>query len=186
MHAVEHDALKDRVEFHHHPAYEPWCRDHGPVFIVNDSERRGQLGIQCVGRKISAVRSGQRHSGAHYRPRPALFHAGHDPRRHDRGQRSGHAHHHREFIKPQPKPRADRAAIEQQLRDFPVYETFCGSAVGLLTRHRWHVVYPTRFVDTQTVVTAVEPDPQITCCRRTRQAMRTEYGSPLRVIERPA
>ncbi len=23
------------VEFHHHPAYEPWCRDHGPVYVKN-------------------------------------------------------------------------------------------------------------------------------------------------------
>src|SRR6266496_3623300 len=24
----------DRVHFHHFPAYEPWCRDHGPIFLV--------------------------------------------------------------------------------------------------------------------------------------------------------
>jgi agmatine deiminase len=29
-----------RVHFHHFPAYEPWCRDHGPIFIVR--ERAGQ------------------------------------------------------------------------------------------------------------------------------------------------
>jgi agmatine deiminase len=26
----------DRVRFHHFPAYEPWCRDHGPIFLVRD------------------------------------------------------------------------------------------------------------------------------------------------------
>lgn len=26
----------DRVQFHHFPAYEPWCRDHGPLFVVRD------------------------------------------------------------------------------------------------------------------------------------------------------
>jgi agmatine deiminase len=26
----------ERVHFHHFPAYEPWCRDHGPTFIVRD------------------------------------------------------------------------------------------------------------------------------------------------------
>lgn len=26
----------DRVQFHHHPAYEPWCRDHGPILVRND------------------------------------------------------------------------------------------------------------------------------------------------------
>jgi agmatine deiminase len=28
-----------RVHFHHFPAYEPWCRDHGPIFLVR--ERNG-------------------------------------------------------------------------------------------------------------------------------------------------
>ncbi|HEY3914365.1 MAG TPA: agmatine deiminase family protein [Verrucomicrobiae bacterium] len=26
----------ERVRFHHFPAYEPWCRDHGPIFLVRD------------------------------------------------------------------------------------------------------------------------------------------------------
>jgi len=31
----------DRVHFHHFPAFEPWCRDHGPIFIVRgEGERR--------------------------------------------------------------------------------------------------------------------------------------------------
>jgi agmatine deiminase len=28
----------DRVRFHHFPAYEPWCRDHGPIFLTRDKE----------------------------------------------------------------------------------------------------------------------------------------------------
>jgi agmatine deiminase len=34
-----HHALNANVEFFHHRAYEPWCRDHGPVFIKNESTR---------------------------------------------------------------------------------------------------------------------------------------------------
>lgn len=26
-----------RVHFHHFPAYEPWCRDHGPIFLTRDN-----------------------------------------------------------------------------------------------------------------------------------------------------
>jgi agmatine deiminase len=26
----------EQVQFHHFPAYEPWCRDHGPIFLVRD------------------------------------------------------------------------------------------------------------------------------------------------------
>jgi agmatine deiminase len=29
----------ERVLFHHFPAYEPWCRDHGPIFVVQNKER---------------------------------------------------------------------------------------------------------------------------------------------------
>lgn len=27
-----------RVFFHHFPAYEPWCRDHGPIFLVRERD----------------------------------------------------------------------------------------------------------------------------------------------------
>lgn len=29
-----HQCPLERVRFHHFPAYEPWCRDHGPVFLL--------------------------------------------------------------------------------------------------------------------------------------------------------
>ena len=32
----------ERVRFHHFPAYEPWCRDHGPIFLVRDEHGRRQ------------------------------------------------------------------------------------------------------------------------------------------------
>jgi len=34
---AKHKVPDTRVEFYHFPAYEPWCRDHGPIFIVCDS-----------------------------------------------------------------------------------------------------------------------------------------------------
>src|SRR5687768_943201 len=33
---TKNQAPLDRVFFHHFPAYEPWCRDHGPIFIVRE------------------------------------------------------------------------------------------------------------------------------------------------------
>lgn len=35
----------ERVHFHHFPAYEPWCRDHGPIFLVRDGEGRHERAI---------------------------------------------------------------------------------------------------------------------------------------------
>jgi agmatine deiminase len=34
-----------RVRFHHFPAYEPWCRDHGPIFLVRDKDGRRERAI---------------------------------------------------------------------------------------------------------------------------------------------
>ncbi len=35
----------ERVHFHHFPAYEPWCRDHGPIFLVRDSPKGRERAI---------------------------------------------------------------------------------------------------------------------------------------------
>jgi agmatine deiminase len=35
----------DRVRFHHFPAYEPWCRDHGPVFLAREKNGRRERAI---------------------------------------------------------------------------------------------------------------------------------------------
>src|SRR5437868_9379201 len=35
----------DRVFFHHFPAYEPWCRDHGPIFLVRDVANKKERAI---------------------------------------------------------------------------------------------------------------------------------------------
>ena len=36
----QHRARASHVEFHHHPTNEPWCRDHGPMFLVRDEAPR--------------------------------------------------------------------------------------------------------------------------------------------------
>jgi agmatine deiminase len=35
----------DRVRFHHFPSYEPWCRDHGPTFLVRDQDGQRQRAV---------------------------------------------------------------------------------------------------------------------------------------------
>src|SRR5687768_12540745 len=40
-----HGAPLERVQFHHFPAYEPWCRDHGPIFIVREKNGRRERAI---------------------------------------------------------------------------------------------------------------------------------------------
>jgi agmatine deiminase len=35
----------ERVSFHHFPAYEPWCRDHGPIFVVREQSGRRERAV---------------------------------------------------------------------------------------------------------------------------------------------
>lgn len=35
----------ERVSFHHFPAYEPWCRDHGPIFVVRENNGRRERAV---------------------------------------------------------------------------------------------------------------------------------------------
>jgi agmatine deiminase len=35
----------ERVSFHYFPAYEPWCRDHGPIFVVREQNGRHERAI---------------------------------------------------------------------------------------------------------------------------------------------
>jgi len=42
---VKYGTPLDRVFFHHFPAYEPWCRDHGPIFLVREQAGRRERAI---------------------------------------------------------------------------------------------------------------------------------------------
>lgn len=35
----------EAVQFHHFPAYEPWCRDHGPIFLTRHFEGKRQQAV---------------------------------------------------------------------------------------------------------------------------------------------
>lgn len=39
------DTPVDRIHFHHFPAYEPWCRDHGPIFLVREIDGQRERAI---------------------------------------------------------------------------------------------------------------------------------------------
>ncbi len=34
-----------RVRFHHFPTYEPWCRDHGPIFLKSQKDGRAERAV---------------------------------------------------------------------------------------------------------------------------------------------
>jgi len=41
----KHGAPLNNVQFHHFPAYEPWCRDHGPIFVVREQGEKRERAV---------------------------------------------------------------------------------------------------------------------------------------------
>ena len=193
---TQHDALNDRVEFHHHPAYEPWCRDHGPVFVVNASQRAVlNWGYNAWGEKyppydldnavpehIASVRGLPCFT-------PDMILEGGSIEVNGQGTLITTESC---LLNPNRNPALDRAAIEQRLSDYLGVRKVLWLGEGIAGDDTdGHVDDLTRFVDAQTVVTAVEPDPQdpnhppLQVNLQRLQAMRTQDGDSLRVIELP-
>ena len=96
------------------------------------------------------------------------------------------------LLNPNRNPALDRAAIEQRLSDYLGVRKVLWLGEGIAGDDTdGHVDDLTRFVGAQTVVTAVEPDPQdpnhppLQVNLQRLQAMRTQDGDSLRVIELP-
>ena len=193
---TQHDALNDRVEFHHHPAYEPWCRDHGPVFVVNTSQRAVlNWGYNAWGEKyppydldnavpehIASVRGLPCFT-------PDMILEGGSIEVNGQGTLITTESC---LLNPNRNPALDRAAIEQRLSDYLGVRKVLWLGEGIAGDDTdGHVDNLTRFVDAQTVVTAVEPDsqhpnhPPLQVNLQRLQAMCTQDGDSLRVIELP-
>ena len=193
---TQHDALNDRVEFHHHPAYEPWCRDHGPVFVVNTSQRAVlNWGYNAWGGKyppydldnavpeqIASVRGLPCFT-------PDMILEGGSIEVNGQGTLITTESC---LLNPNRNPALDRAAIEQRLSDYLGVRKVLWLGEGIAGDDTdGHVDDLTRFVDAQTVVTAVEPDsqhpnhPPLQVNLQRLQAMCTQDGNSLRVIELP-
>ena len=193
---TQHDALNDRVEFHHHPAYEPWCRDHGPVFVVNTSQRAVlNWGYNAWGEKyppydldnavpehIASVRGLPCFT-------PDMILEGGSIEVNGQGTLITTESC---LLNPNRNPALDRAAIEQRLSDYLGVRKVLWLGEGIIGDDTdGHVDDLTRFVDAQTVVAAVEPDsqhpnhPPLQVNLQRLQAMCTQDGNSLRVIELP-
>jgi agmatine deiminase len=49
--------IRDQVFLHRFPAYEPWCRDHGPIFVVRHFDDPAQLDSAHADQQASHARS---------------------------------------------------------------------------------------------------------------------------------
>ncbi|MBN8247331.1 MAG: agmatine deiminase family protein [Verrucomicrobia bacterium] len=195
-----HHVPADRVHLHPFPSYEPWCRDHGPMFVVRD---RGGLRDRAV------VDWGYNAWGGKYPPfdlddaipqhvahlrglptfAPGIVMEGGALDVNGRGTvlttEACLLHENR-------NPHLKRPQIEAFLRDYLNVTQILWLGDGIAGDDTdGHVDDLARFVSPDTVVTVMEPDPQDENhepLRENRDRLRTlrdQDGQPLRIVELP-
>lgn len=186
----------DRVVLHRIPTNEPWCRDHGPTFVVRDAE------LALVDWRYNAW-------GGKYPPYddddavPAriaallgvrAFHPGivMEGGALDVNGRGTVLTTESCLLNPNRNPSLTRADIEGYLREYLSAPHVVWLGEGIAGDDTdGHVDDLTRFVAERTVVTVVEPDPADVNHRplqenlRRLRAARDQDGRPLEIVELP-
>lgn len=195
-----HGCPLDRVRFHPFPAYEPWCRDHGPMFLV----RKGP-----GGRERAVVDWAYNAWGGKYPPcdlddavpqhvarlrglplfTPGIVMEGGALEVNGAGTLLTTESC---LLHPNRNPGLDRRGIEGYLRDYLGVRHILWLGDGIEGDDTdGHVDDLTRFVNPTTVVTAVEEDPAdanhapLRANLERLRGMTDQDGRPLRVVELP-
>ncbi len=196
----QHGAPEHNVFFHHFPAYEPWCRDHGPIFLV-----RERAGV----RERAVVDWGYNAWGGKYPPfdlddavpqhvatlrglplfSPGIVMEGGSIEVNGRGTLLTTEAC---LLNPNRNPHLTKAQIEQSLRDHLGVTNILWLGDGIVGDDTdGHIDDLTRFVSANTVVTLVEDDPQdenYALLQENLHRLRTmkdESGRALRIVELP-
>jgi agmatine deiminase len=195
---ARHRARMSHVEFHHNPTNEPWCRDHGPIFLVRDEAPR-----------IAAVDWDYNAWGWKYPPfddddvvptriaeklgipvyAPGLVLEGGSIEVNGTGTLLTTESC---LLNPNRNPDHSKTAIEQYLRDYLGVTNILWLGDGIEGDDTdGHIDDLTRFVDRHTVVTVVEEDQNDSNYEPLQQnlaalhAMHAEDGTPLAVLPMP-
>jgi agmatine deiminase len=155
----------DRVRFHHFPAYEPWCRDHGPIFLVRHGERAiVDWGYNAWGGKyppfdlddavpqhVAKLRNLPLFS-------PGIVMEGGSIEVNGRGALLTTTSC---LLNPNRNPSLNKTQIEQYLRDYLGVNQIIWLGDGIVGDDTdGHIDDLTRFVNANTIVTVVEDDPK--------------------------
>ncbi len=209
----QHGTPLDRVHFHHFPAYEPWCRDHGPIFLVRDAAADVPAGPKpSEGRPVrqrAIVDWGYNAWGNKYPPcdlddavpqhvaklrglplfSPGIVMEGGSLDVNGQGTLLTTESC---LLNPNRNPDLTKAEIERHLKDHLGVTHILWLGDGIVGDDTdGHVDDLTRFVDPQTVVTVVEEDPAdenfkpLQENRERLKTMKDQAGRPLRVVELP-
>ena len=194
----ENGASLDRVHFHHHRAYEPWCRDHGPIFIRNDAT--GERAVTDweynawggkyppfdldneVPARIAALRGLRRFV-------PGMVLEGGSIDVNGRGTLLTTESC---LLNPNRNPGLSRSDIEERIKANLGVSKILWLGDGIVGDDTdGHVDDLTRFIAPATVATAVEDDPKdenFTALRDNLERLRSmtdQDGVPLRIVELP-
>ncbi len=192
----QHDALNDNVDFFHHPSDEPWCRDHGPIFVKNESTRAViDWDYNAWGNKyspyendnkiptrIASERGLERHM-------PGMVLEGGSIEVNGQGTLLTTENC---LLNPNRNPNLTKEDIEKRLREYLGVTNILWLGNGIAGDDTdGHIDDLTRFVNEHTVVTAVEKDesdenhqPLLDNLQRL-QNMQTQDGQPLNIVEIP-
>src|SRR5271170_2334359 len=184
------------VSYHRIPSYEPWCRDHGPIFVKHSHD-------------LAVVDWGYNAWGGKYPPyddddavpqrvaellglpvfSPGIVMEGGSLDVNGNGTLLTTEAC---LLNPNRNPHLDRKQIEQCLRDYLGVCNILWLGDGIVGDDTdGHVDDLTRFVNPTTVVTVIEQDPQddnywpLQENRKRLRTMRDQAGNPLQVVELP-
>ena len=188
----------DAVEFFHIPTNEPWCRDHGPMFLVRDAEPRTAIvdwDYNAWGWKYPPfdldddvpTRIGERFGLQVFSPEIVLEGGSIDINGAGTLLTTKSC-----LLNPNRNPDLTQAEIEQRLRDYIGIKHILWLGDGIVGDDTdGHIDDLTRFIDRTTVVTAVEEDPDDENYGPTQENLAKLYemvvgdGMPLNVFTLP-
>ncbi|MSS99731.1 MAG: agmatine deiminase family protein [Pedosphaera sp.] len=188
------------VHFHHFPAYEPWCRDHGPIFLVRDRDGKHERAVvdwgynawgnkyppfdldDAVPQHVAKLRGLPLFSPGIVMEGGAL----------DVNGRGTLLTTESCLLNPNRNPHLSKTQIEQYLKNHLGVTNILWLGDGIVGDDTdGHIDDLTRFVSANTVVTAVEEDPADENHKLLQEnlhrlrTMKDEAERPLRVVELP-
>lgn len=193
-------APAERVHFHHFPSYEPWCRDHGPIFLVREIQGK---------RERAVVDWGYNAWGGKYPPfdlddavpqhvakhrnlplfSPGIVMEGGSIEVNGAGTvLTTEAC----LLNPNRNPQLNKSQIESHLKDFLGVRQVLWLGEGIVGDDTdGHIDDISRFVDARTIVTVIEEDRSdenyelLRENLRRLQLLRDLGGSPFRIVPIP-